>query len=82
MVSATWCSRPHNAETFTLAYRQSLHQVLVPVPYHESVLLAVEYAEVKRHKRLQESVFARMFSAWLGKALSRSSLKRLILLST
>jgi len=83
VVPATWCSRPRNAEGFrTSTYWQSLHQVSVPVPYHEFVLLAVESAGVKRHKQLQESVVARMFSAWLGRALPRCSLKRLIFLST
>jgi hypothetical protein len=82
VVTATWCSRPRNAEIFPPTYRQSLHQVLIPVRYHESVLLAVESAGVKRHKRSQESVVARMFSALLGRDLSRCPLKRLILLST
>ena len=82
MIPATWCSRPRNAEAFTPAYRQCLHQVLVPVLYHESARLAVGSARVKRHKRLQDSVVARMFSAWLGRALCRCSLKRLIFLST
>jgi hypothetical protein len=82
VVAATWCPSPRNTEAFPPACEQSLHQVLVPVPYHESVLLAVESAVVKRHKRLQESAVARMFCAWLGRPLSRCSLKRLIFLST